>query len=484
LRGKAVLERADVVLYDRLAASVLWSVSPTAGQERIHVGKTAGGGLDQQDRINALLVEHALGGARVARLKGGDPFIMGRGAEEALHCATNGVPFEVIPGVSAVSAVPAYAGIPLTYRELASGFTVLTGHERWDTSHRIDWRQVAGQGGTILVLMAVLEIERWTAGLLEGGLAPQTPVGLVRWGTLPRQELLVSTLERVAGEVREHRFRPPAVAVVGEVVGLAGRLDWMSARPLRRLVVALPRVEAGEDAGVASLEAGGATVLALPLTVQRPIDGGRRLAEALGEGRPTDLVVTSARGAEVLGLAMTLREVDARWWHGIEVWAVGPATAQALGRLGLLPDRVGEGAGAAGLLRLAERVGVAGRRFLHPASSEARPELARGLRALGAEVRQVAAYETVDHPEAAPRLRAAIELGLGMVGLTSPSAADALCRAASDAGVDLGRLGFAAIGPTTAAHARKVGLRVEVVPDRTSLAAMVEAIALWARAQA
>ncbi|MEE2780064.1 MAG: uroporphyrinogen-III C-methyltransferase, partial [Myxococcota bacterium] len=242
IRGRKAIERADVVLYDRLASAALLAAVPVQGQERIHVGKTAAPGASAQEDINRLMVKRANQGARVVRLKGGDPFLFGRGGEEATACVDAGVPFEIIPGVSSITAVPAYAGIPVTHRDDTSTLVVATGHERAGSAgDRVPWMQLGGAGGTMVVLMGVLQLKRWTAELMAGGLSADTPVALVRWGSTPRQETLVSTLSAVSERAEEDGVRPPVVAIVGDVVRRREALAWFDKRPLFGAVVGVTR---------------------------------------------------------------------------------------------------------------------------------------------------------------------------------------------------------------------------------------------------
>ena len=477
LRGRRALERADVVLYDRLASRASLLDVDVPGQERIHVGKSALAGLVSQGAINALLVKHAKAGRRVVRLKGGDPFVFGRGGEEAAACVEAGVPFEVVPGVSSIYAVPAYAGIPITDRSRASGFTLLTGHERWDTAaRRIDWSRVAGQGGTVVVLMGVLQIAQWTAELIAGGLPGDTPLALVRWGTTPQQETLVTSLAAAADEVAARGIRPPAVAVVGPVVELRESLGWWEQRPLRGRVIAVTRA-ADDRQAYEDLTDLGALVVHVPLVGQRSLSGGPALRAAMAES-PTDLVVTSANAARCLAEALAAEGLDARDFAGVTTWAVGNATAAALrSEVGLGADRVPARASAAGLVEQAASVGVAGRRFLFPAALGARRELEEGLGALGAEVSRVDLYETAAAVDGAARLSTAFELGLDSVALASPSAAEALRVALDVMGPSPKPLRVAAIGPTTAEAARALGFDVGWVAAEHSLGGLVAALA-------
>ncbi len=236
VRGLALLRRAEVVIYDRLVDPRLLAEAPRA--RRVFAGKASGDHALPQERINALLVMHARRGRRVVRLKGGDPFVFGRGGEEAEALAAAGVPFEIVPGVSAAVAAPAYAGIPLTHRGVASSFAVVTGHEGCGkTRAGVDWARLATAVDTLVVLMGVAALPRITRELIAHGRAPQTPVALVRWGTTDWQTVLTGRLDDIGARARAAALEPPVVIVIGEVVGLAGRLAWF--RPERAVEHAL-----------------------------------------------------------------------------------------------------------------------------------------------------------------------------------------------------------------------------------------------------
>lgn len=478
LRGRRAVERADVVLYDQLASPALLSSLVVPGQERIHVGKTAGGGLSQQEAINALLVRRAGAGQRVVRLKGGDPFVFGRGGEEAQACVAAGLEFEVVPGVSSLQAVPMYAGIPVTHRGTASLVTAVTGHERADAAApAVDWPRLATVGGTLVVFMGVLQLERWTQGLLDGGMAPDTPAALVRLGTRPSQETLVATVATLAEAVATAGMRPPAVAVIGEVVGLRDTLRWFDRRPLFGHVVGVTRASADREPFEA-LEDLGAAVVHMPLTQQRQVADRGRLDAAVNALAFTDVVFTSANGVSAFAAALERTGRDGRDLAGVTTWAVGPGTARAMrSSLGLSADHVPEDATGRGLVALATTVAVHGRRFLFPAAANARRVVPEGLAALGAIVDEIAAYETVPDPQAASRLEAALAQGLSMVAVASPSAVDALVDALASLGEAPDRVAIAAIGPTTAAHARGCGANLAVVARTHTMAGLADAIA-------
>lgn len=488
IRGRKAILEADVVLYDHLASPALLSAVDVAGQERIHVGKAAGLALSSQDAITSLMVRRAKEGQRVVRLKGGDPFVFGRGAEEAQALAEAGIAFEIIPGVTSVHAAPALAGIPITHRDHASAFVVATGHERplpadgeddaGEAAQRVDWEAIGRVGGTVIVLMGVGQIDKWASGLMRAGRAPETPVAFVRWGSLPRQDVVITTLSRAAADAAERDLRSPVVAVVGEVVRLRASLMTVEKLPLFGQVIGLTR-DGDDDASFEALERMGAALHHVPLTRQRMTDKLAVLTEVLSR-RPisfTDLVFTSRNGVRAFRQAMDDAGVDARRLAGVQTWAVGPSTAAAMKELlALSADEVPERATAEGLVALAKKVGVSGLHFLFPAAAGARRVLPDGLAKLDASVFEIPVYETVPEPSAPARLLTALEEGLTLLTVASPSGVNALAAALDLAGIPRTHIPVAAIGPTTAEAARGAGLDVAVVPERFNLEALAEAI--------
>jgi uroporphyrinogen III methyltransferase/synthase len=248
LKGQRILQQADVIIYDRLVGDTLLNMA-RSDAEKIYVGKASGRHALSQEQINQLLVEKASQGLIVARLKGGDPFLYGRGGEEAQYVRQHGLDFEVVPGVTSAIAVPAYAGIPVTHRDMTSSFAVITGHEKpGKKESSIRWEHIAPGIGTLVFLMGVENLPFICQNLISHGRDPQTPVALIRWGTLPEQEVLAGTLDNIVDLVREHDFQPPAVIVVGEVVQLRAELSWVENKPLwgKRIVVTRSRAQASQ----------------------------------------------------------------------------------------------------------------------------------------------------------------------------------------------------------------------------------------------
>ena len=462
VRGAELLARADVVVHDRLVdPSLLQQAAPAA--ELVDVGKWPGASSGaRQEEINALLVERGRAGLEVVRLKGGDPFVFGRGGEEALALAGAGVDFEVVPGVSAAVAVPAYAGVPVTHRGLSSSFVVVTGRAGEGRSGP-DWEVLARSGATIVVLMGVAHRGEIAGRLLAAGLPPETPVAAVRWGTRPEQRSLRTTL----AELGDADLEPPTTIVIGRVAGLD--LAWFERRPLfgRRIVVTRATDQASTL--VDRLRALGAETLELPtVAVRDPADGGAALARAAAElGRYDWVVFTSANAVDRL-LALV---PDARALGGARVAAVGPGTAARLGRWRVAPDLVPAEAVAESLLDALPDPPAGGGRVLLPRAAVGRDLLPDGLRARGWQVDVVEAYRT-ERVAPAPELVAAARAA-DAITFTSGSTVTGWVEAA---GPDAVPPVVACIGPVTADAARACGLSVDVVADVHTIDGLVEAL--------
>lgn len=480
LRGAEALAAAEVVVYDYLANPELLAHAP-AGAEQIYVGKKAGRHTLSQEEINALLVERGRAGQRVARLKGGDPFVFGRGGEEALALVEAGVPFEVIPGVTSAVAAPAYAGIPVTHRGLASSFAVVTGHEDpTKEESALNWSHLATGVDTLVLLMGVGRLPDIVEQLLAHGRPADTPVALVRWGTMSQQQVVAGTLADIVERVRVVGLRPPAVTVVGAVAGLRQRLGWFEALPLFRQRVLVTRTREQASVLASRLRDLGAGVVELPtIQIAPPADWGP-LDAALGGLAGYDWVVfTSANGVRSFWGRLAGAGLDARAFHGIRLAAIGPATAGELASHGLQADYVpaeyvAEEV-AAGLAALAD---LAGRRILLPRADIARPALAELLRQSGAEVDEVDAYRTL-RPAPEGDLRELLAT-ITVATFTSSSTVRNLAAMAADAGLDLvaalSSATVACIGPITAATARDLGLAVDVVAGEYTIDGLVAAL--------
>ena len=483
LNGAAALAAADVVVYDYLAnPALLAHARPDA--ERIYVGKKAGCHTLSQDKISALLVEHARAGLRVARLKGGDPFVFGRGGEEALALAQAGLSFEVIPGVTSAIAAPAYAGIPVTHRGLSSSLAVVTGHE--DPSKgtsAIDWARLATGVDTLVFLMGVGKLPHITEQLLTHGRPPETPAATVRWGTTPGQETVTGTLADIADRVREAGLKPPAVTVIGQVAGLRESLRWFENRPLfgQRVLITRTRVQAGALAG--RLRALGAEARELPTIRIVPPDDWAPLDQAIASLSNYDWVVwTSANGVRSFWERLAHAGLDARALHPVQLAAVGPATAGELEARGIHPDLVPSTyvaeAVAAGL------GDVRGKRILLPRADIARPALVERLHEEGAAVTEVTAYRTV-RPDVDAADLGDVLAGVTVATFTSSSTVRYLAAMLRDTGQEIAQVlsgaTIACIGPITAQAAQELGLPVHMTATASTIDGLVETLVQYFR---
>lgn len=418
LRGSECLGHADVVIYDHLVSEgVLALAAPTA--KLVFVGKKGFCEHVTQDEINAcILAEAAEGQGRcIVRLKGGDPFVFGRGGEEALALQAAGIPFEVVPGITAGVAAPAYAGIPVTHRTITSSVTLITGHETpGKDSSAIDWEHLAAGSGTLCFYMGIRDLPSIAQQLMRFGRSSETPVALVRWGTTPQQETLVATLGTVVQRVQEAGFKAPAIIVVGQVVALRERLAWFEDRPLFGRTVLVTRSREQASSLSEQLRDLGAGVLEFPAIECLPHPSCEGMQEAVGkltgsEGMtPYDWVVfTSANGVYAFFGQLADRGLDARALGGVKVAAIGPGTAAALHSRGidadLLPERfVAESVAEALCVQGVGR----GSQVLLPRAAVARDALPQILRAAGAHVDVLSVYDTVV-PEGRAQTEAVVE---------------------------------------------------------------------------
>lgn len=478
IRGLELLRDAEVVIYDRLVGEDVLAEAPD-GAERIYVGKEAGSHTIPQDRINALLVAKASEGRRVVRLKGGDPFVFGRGGEEAEALAQAGIPFEVVPGVTSAVAVPAYAGIPLTHRGVATSFAVVTGREDpAKPETQVNWDGLATGADTIVCLMGVKQLPHVVEQLLRHGRPAGTPIALIRWGTWPSQETLSGTLGDIVEQVAVHNFGPPAVAVIGEVVRLRERFRWLQERPLfgRRVLVTRSREQAGVLSAV--LRGAGAVPVEVPLIGIAPPANWELVDQAISCLHEYSWAVfTSANGVRSFFGRLAALGRDARVLGPCRVAAIGPATAGALRESGIRADLVPAEFVAEALLAELAKAGVGGERVLLARAEVTRDVLEGGLRELGARVDLVTLYRTTRVEDAPARLASVLARGLDAITLASSSSVRHLVEAlGQDAGRKLDGVAVACIGPVTAQTARDLGLRVDVEAVEYTMNGLVEAL--------
>jgi uroporphyrinogen III methyltransferase/synthase len=461
-RGAELLAVADVVVYDRLAHPALLDLAPPAAV-RIDVGKAPGRVAMSQDDINTTLVDHGRTGATVVRLKGGDPFVFGRGGEEAEALIAADVPFEVVPGITSAVAAPAYAGIPVTHRGLATHFTVVTGHEdpakgTTDT----DWAALARAGGTLVILMGAGRLEAIVDQLVQHGRSPDTPVAAVRWGTRPEQATTRATLSTITAL----GVAAPSAIVVGAVAGLD--LAWFERRPLFGRTVVVTRAREQASALRRRLEDLGATVIELPTIAIEPLPVARP-----EPGRHAWVVFTSENGVDgycTRGLAD--HGFDSRALGGVRVAAIGPGTAAALVRHGIRPDLVPERFVAESLLE-AFPPALSGERVLLARAETARDVLPDGLARLGYEVDVVPVYRTV---VAAPAPADVEAVRAGDVDAITFTSSSTVTNFAEIVGPVPETAPVVSIGPVTSATARGLGLTVAAEADPHTIEGVVDAV--------
>lgn len=477
LRAARLLSTATFVAYDRLGPQEIRALCPD-GAEQTYVGKLPDRHALSQDEINELLVARAKAGDAVVRLKGGDPFVLGRGSEEAAHCRAHGVPFEVVPGVTSAIAAPAYAGIPVTHRAVAPGFAVVTGHEdptKGDT--QVDYEGLARFPGTLVLLMGVGRIGEIAAALVAAGKPASTPVALVQWGTTSRQRTLRATLADVARRVDEAGFTSPAVTVVGDVAALEEDLAWFEDRPLHGVSVLVPRTRHQASELSERLRALGAEPVEAPTIAIEPGREPERLRECLVEvadGRYEWVALTSANGVDALFAAVDAIGADARLFAATRIAAVGPGTADALAARGLRADLVPDPFTTQGLAD-ALVAGGAAQRVLLPRADIATPVLAAALGGAGWIVTEVEAYRTVPVAALPEDVRARImDAEIDVLAFASSSTVRNTLELLGGPLPESVRI--ASIGPVTSATCRELGLRVDAEGPTHDLDGLVAAV--------
>ncbi len=481
LRGAELLKRADVVVYDALVNKDLLRLAPKTA-EIIYGGKRNKEHAIPQNELNALLIAKAKEGKTVVRLKGGDPYIFGRGGEEAEEISAAGLKFEVVPGVSSITAAANYAGIPITHRSHASSFTVVTGHEDpLKDDGQVDWAWMAKEPGTKVVLMGVERIRQIAAELTKHGLAPKTPVAMVRWGTRGRQTSIDGTLETIADLVEQKNFGAPAITIIGDVVKLRPRLNWFEQRPLfgRKIVVTRTREQASQLAD--QLNELGAEVLEIPtIKTEDPVNKGALMDAMLGLGEYDWIVFTSPNGVDAFFTYFFKGFEDIRALGNLRIAAVGPATAAKLKALHLRVDAMPEDYLAAKVTEaISAFESVENLRILLMRAEVANPELPSELERVGAIVDDVACYRTVPETEdlngSAERL---MESGADWITFTSSSTVENF-----HARFDLPKLKqqfpamrLASIGPETSKTLRKLGLEPDVEAREHNIPGLIAAL--------
>ncbi|MFC1830071.1 uroporphyrinogen-III C-methyltransferase [Thermodesulfobacteriota bacterium] len=480
VKGLECIKHADVIIYDYLA-SPLFLKHASENAEIIYVGKKGGDHTLSQDGINALIVEKAKSGRAVTRLKGGDPFIFGRGAEEAEVLMEAGIPFEIVPGVTSAIAAPAYAGIPLTHREFTSTLGFVTGHEDpTKEESSIDWGAIAKGMGTIVFLMGVKNLPEIVRRLTDHGMHPDTPVALVRWGTTSRQVTVTGTLETIAERVRAAGLKAPAIIVVGHVVSLREKLKWFETLPLmgKKIVVTRAREQASDL--VERLSDLGASCLECPTIKVVPPDDIKPLDTAIGNLSGYDwLIFTSVNGVNFFFSRLFSKGLDVRALRGLRTAVIGPATEKRLFDFGLKSDIVPESFRAESVVEAFKAENVTDKRILLPRAAEARAILPEELTKMGALVDEVTAYRTEAVHENRELLLSELEEGaIDIITFTSSSTVTNFkALVPADRFENLMRdVTVASIGPITAETAEKLGFEVHITAESFTIPGLCQAI--------
>ncbi|MFO7570843.1 MAG: uroporphyrinogen-III C-methyltransferase [Smithellaceae bacterium] len=477
LAAVEALKLADVVVYDNLVNEALLQYAPSRARF-IYAGKQGGDHTLTQDKINALLATEAQDGHTVARLKGGDPFIFGRGGEEAEVLVACGVPFEVIPGVTSAIAVPAYAGIPLTHRGLTSTVAFITGHEdpTKDKSD-IDWQALVGIG-TLVFLMGVKNLAQITGALMSRGKSPDTPAALIRRGTTPEQKILTGTLATIVETARINAFKPPAILVVGRVVELRDTLSWFDTRPLFGKGVVITRPERQADDLAKLLAAEGARPIAFPTIAIEPPENWDELDAALDQLASCQwLIFTSANGVHFFFERLHQKGRDVRDLKGINIACIGPATARQIENKGIRVDLVPDEFIAEGILKSFAGMDLTGTSILIPRAEKARDVLPAGLRKQGAEVVVATAYRTVNSGRKKEELTARIDAGeVDVITFTSSSTVTNFVNIMGADYVLPASVKIACIGPVTAGAARKAGFEIDIHEQEYTMEGLVASL--------
>jgi uroporphyrinogen III methyltransferase/synthase len=504
VKGLRCLQKAEVVIYDfHLNAQVLNYINHKA--EFIYAGKRGGHHTLSQDEINSILIKKAKEGNIICRLKGGDPFVFGRGGEEAEILSREGIEFEVVPGVSSSVAAPAYAGIPLTHRLFSSSFAVIPGYEDIAKEESaIKWSKLATGVGTLVFLMAVKNVALIAQKLIDNGLSPDTPVAVVRWGTRPDQTTIVGTLENIAVILKEKEIKPPAVMVVGEVVRLRESLNWYEKKPMfgHRILVTREHLE-----GFEPLEELGAEILAFPTIEIVPPKNFKELDKAIDAIETYHwLIFTSRNGVRYFLKRFFDKNRDIRDLKGIKICTIGNRTAREIEKYGLRVDLIPEKFRAEGLIEAIIKTQkkkrrskitnqkssprrvvrgdkiLKGVRLLLPRAEVAREVFPKTLRGLGGEIDVPVVYRTIKPESHGKRLRRFLREG--KITIATFTSAATFNNFKEIIGEDIENLlkgvAIAVIGPVTAKAIEKAGLRVDIIPRESTIDEMVAEIMRWA----
>jgi uroporphyrinogen III methyltransferase / synthase len=479
LHGKEWLERADVVIYDHLANERLLRFTRPE-TEFIYAGKKEGRVTLTQDQINALLIEKSKLGKTVVRLKGGDPFIFGRGGEETQALTEAGIPFVVVPGVTSPIGVAAYAGIPLTHRDFSSTLSIITGsNEQGREDEHIDWEKIASRSGTLIFLMGARKLKRITDNLMKYGKSPDTPIAVIQWGTTYRQKTWTGTLSTIVDIAAKENIKPPALTIVGEVVNLKPHTDWYETLPLFGKTLVITRPEEQSEAFMNGLLERGAEPFLFPVIKTVPPEDWQPLDDAIQILDGYDgLIFTSVNGVKFFMRRLKEKGKDIRELKGIRLYAIGSKTEQAVNALGISVDVVPEDFVAESLIESLKKENIKGKKFLLPRATVARETLPDKLRAQGAVIDVAPAYRTVRPQTDTQELTRRIKEGsVHAVTFTSSSTVTHFMELVGAViQPQLAKIAVACIGPVTAKTAEKAGLKVDIMAKEYTVDGLIAAL--------
>lgn len=480
IKGLRCLKSAHVVVYDYLVNESLLSLAGR-GAEIIYVGKKSGLHTMHQRDINRLLVEKAKEGLTVARLKGGDPFIFGRGGEEAESLSRAGIEFEIIPGITSAIAVPAYAGIPLTHRDYSSAACLITGHEDPEKDQsKINWESLARFSGTLVFLMGIANLEKIVGKLIDNGLSEETPVGVVSNGTTPSQRTVTGTLGDICDRCGAQGLKPPGIIIVGDVVNLKGSIDWFESRPLFGRVVLVTRPQEQAHDFTRRLSDLGARCILLPTIAIEPPESWKDLDQAIGNISAYDWILfTSINGVRYFFDRLYNAGKDARSIGNAKIGAIGPKSEEALVERGISPDLVPEDYFSGGVADALREYDIQNKRILMPRPLIAGKYLPDKLRKMGALVDEVEAYRTVQPKDNQVEFDRLMKEEIDVVTFTSPSTVRNFMAMFKNKPVfkKILRSKIACIGPVTEREAVKEGLKVSIVANTYTAEGLSVAIA-------
>ena len=480
LKAIECIKEADVVVYDYLASKRFLEYASKKA-EIIYVGKQGGAHTLPQDEINKLIIKKAQKGKIIARLKGGDPFIFGRGGEEAEEIIQAGIPYEVIPGVTAGVAAAAYAGIPLTHRDFTTTVAFITGHEDpTKEDSNIYWDKISTGIGTLVFYMGIGNLEPNMKKLIENGRSPDTPVALIRWGTTSNQETIIGTIKDIAEKAKQANFKAPAITVVGGVVSLRDKLRWFDKKPLfgKKIIVTRSREQASDFSVL--LEKYGAEPIEFPTIETVPPKDWKEIDRAIKNLPKYDWAIfTSINGVKYFVERLKKQGKDIRELKGIKICAIGPATAKAIEDLGIKVDLLPKEYRAEAIIAGLGKNKIKGKSFLLPRALKAREVLPEEIKRLGGKVDVVTAYRTVQPKEKTDEIRKMLrEKRVDVVTFTSSSTVENFANMFKRNEVPgiLNGTRVACIGPITKDTATKLGIKTDIMPEKYTIPALTEAI--------